>query len=102
MSLEIDISVRSHDPRRSTFEWGDILSSEAVVISSPTDTHIGYLLVLAEMGDRGYAYIEKPGFSKSKSCCLVSELCTELKDGVIVGYHMRYCNPVLTGDCQQR
>ncbi len=70
--------------------FDDILSSDAVIISSPSYTHLDYLYKLAASGYKNKIYLEKPGFVNLEESNKLVQLQADKEMDITIGYHFPY------------
>jgi predicted dehydrogenase len=70
----------------------DLMSSDGIIISSPTDTHLDYLQKLSSFP--GFVLLEKPGFSTLEELETISLFSDERKSRIRINYNFKY-SPLL-------
>tara|TARA_B100000242_G_C43023866_1_gene476661 strand:+ start:701 stop:1645 length:945 start_codon:yes stop_codon:yes gene_type:complete len=68
----------------------DILVSDFIIISSPTDTHIFYIKQLALKNFRGSIYLEKPGFNSIQESYELEKIQAKFSLRITIGYHFPF------------
>ena len=63
----------------------DVLESQAIIISSPTNTHEFYLRELVRNNYAGYIYLEKPGFHSIDGYRFLLGLSLDIKKEFVLG-----------------
>ena len=73
----------------------DVLESQAIIISSPTNTHEFYLRELVRNNYAGYIYLEKPGFHSIDGYRFLLGLSLDIKKRIRIGYHYPYTEKII-------
>ena len=89
-SLLKDIGMRPHMWNHHTDNFSNLIGSDAILISSPNDTHVQYIKDILDISPHSYIFCEKPPAVNLEELGYLDGLDSDIKGSLKVGQKFRH------------